>query len=107
MLVPQDNDTAGDIYDAWIDGGFAESCRLGECEGDACQGPLTNPAPLLVAGSATVNGEGNLISALFGGVGVRSKRAKVRKPDAVARRRPVRGDGVGAGVRAVSRGVVW
>ncbi len=52
-LVPQDTDGLPDIYDARLGGGFpvSEAPRQ-PCSGDACQGPLTNPAPQLVAGSA-------------------------------------------------------
>jgi hypothetical protein len=52
-LVAQDTDGAPDIYDARLGAGLAEnvSAQLRPCEGDACQGPLTNPAPLLVPGS--------------------------------------------------------
>jgi hypothetical protein len=51
-LVPQDNDGAPDVYDARLDGGFAPApAPVRECSADACQGPLTNPAPLLVPGS--------------------------------------------------------
>lgn len=53
-LVPQDTDAASDIYDARLEGGFPpvpEQTR--ECSADACQGPLTNPAPLLVPGSVS------------------------------------------------------
>jgi hypothetical protein len=42
-LLPQDNDTSSDIYDARVGGGFPESIRPVECEGDACSHPL--PAP--------------------------------------------------------------
>jgi hypothetical protein len=51
-LVPQDTDGAPDIYDARLGGG--EPPRPEErrrCEGDACQGPLTDPAPLFIPGS--------------------------------------------------------
>ena len=51
-LVPQDTDGAPDIYDARAEGGFPPvPPERRPCEGDACQGPLTNPAPLLVPGS--------------------------------------------------------
>jgi hypothetical protein len=51
-LVPQDTDGAPDIYDARLGGGFPPAAVEAQpCEGDACQGPLTNPAPLLVPGS--------------------------------------------------------
>jgi hypothetical protein len=51
-LVPQDTDGETDVYDARIDGSFPPALEEPrECSGDACQGPLTNPAPLLVPGS--------------------------------------------------------
>jgi hypothetical protein len=51
-LLPQDTDGAPDLYDARVDGGFPPvPTPVQECSGDACQGPLTNPAPLLVPGS--------------------------------------------------------
>ena len=53
-LVPQDTDGAEDIYDARLGSGFpVEAAKPKACEGDACQGPLTNPAPLLVPGSVS------------------------------------------------------
>jgi hypothetical protein len=52
-LAPQDTDGAEDVYDARLGEGFPTSPQpTKECGGDACQGPLTNPAPLLVPGSA-------------------------------------------------------
>lgn len=54
-LVPQDTDGAPDVYDARIERpgeAFPEAAaERRQCEGDGCQGPLTNPAPLLVPGS--------------------------------------------------------
>jgi hypothetical protein len=53
-LVAQDTDGLPDVYDARLGPGFPEaSAELRPCEGDACQGPLTNPAPLLVPGSVS------------------------------------------------------
>ncbi len=53
-LVPQDTDGLSDIYDARLEGGFPSPPAPREpCSGDACQGPLTNPAPLLVPGSVS------------------------------------------------------
>jgi hypothetical protein len=53
-IVAQDTDGAPDIYDARLGGGFppppAERQR---CSSDACQGALTNPAPLLLPGSVS------------------------------------------------------
>jgi hypothetical protein len=53
-LVAQDTDGAPDVYDARLGEGFpAQAPPPQECSGDACQGPLTNPAPLLVPGSVS------------------------------------------------------
>jgi hypothetical protein len=53
-LVMQDSDGARDIYDARLGGGFPPPpVSRQPCSGDACQGPLTNPAPLLVPGSVS------------------------------------------------------
>jgi hypothetical protein len=42
-LLAQDSDTAGDIYDARIGGGFAAAVVPVECEGDACSTPASAP----------------------------------------------------------------
>lgn len=53
-LVKEDGDGAIDVYDARIGGGFPTPLSERQpCEGDACQGPLTNPTPLLVPGSVS------------------------------------------------------
>ncbi len=57
-LVGRDNDTAGDIYDARVGGGFPEASRPVECEGDACSTPLAAPVdstPASLAFSGPVN----------------------------------------------------
>jgi hypothetical protein len=59
-LVPQDTDSAVDVYDARLGEGFPEApAPPAPCAGDACQGPLTNPAPLLVPGSVSQEAGGN------------------------------------------------
>jgi hypothetical protein len=59
-LVPQDTDGAPDVYDARIEGGFPQQpAPRQQCSSDACQGPLTNPAPLLVPGSVSQAPGGN------------------------------------------------
>jgi len=53
-LVPQDTDGQKDLYDARIGAGFPSPPAPAQpCSGDACQGPLTNPAALLVPGSVS------------------------------------------------------
>jgi hypothetical protein len=60
-LVAQDTDGARDVYDARLGGGFPPPpAEPQPCSGDACYGPLTNPAPLLVPGSASQAPGGNL-----------------------------------------------
>jgi hypothetical protein len=52
-LVAADTENDTDVYDARIEGGFPEPPAPGaECSADGCQGPLTNPVPLLIPGSA-------------------------------------------------------
>jgi hypothetical protein len=63
-LVPEDTDGALDVYDARLGGGLPPpEAPAQRCEGDACQGPLTNPAPLLVPGSAVQTPGENLLPA--------------------------------------------
>jgi hypothetical protein len=64
-LVPQDTDGAPDVYDAHECTAqapcFPPAPAEGEhCKGDACYGPLTNPAPLLVPGSVPQAPDENL-----------------------------------------------
>ena len=47
-----------DIYDARVDGGFAEPAPAPPCEGDACQSPSLAPM-VTSAGTATLRGPGN------------------------------------------------
>jgi hypothetical protein len=59
-LLPQDTDGVADIYDARLDGGFPVAAAPPQpCSGDACQGPLTSSAPLLVPGSVPQAPGGN------------------------------------------------
>jgi hypothetical protein len=59
-LVSQDTDGQGDVYDARLGGGFSPPpAPVEPCAGDACQGALTNPAPLLVPGSVSQVPGGN------------------------------------------------
>ncbi len=60
QLLPQDRDTAGDIYDARIGGGFpSPPPEVLGCEGDACSTPP--PAPIdSTPASLSFSGPGNL-----------------------------------------------
>jgi hypothetical protein len=57
-LVPDDNDTAGDIYDARVNGGFEHPAHLLPCEGDACASPPAAPNDA-TPGSLLFHGAGN------------------------------------------------
>jgi hypothetical protein len=53
-LVGQDTEGDLDVYDARIGGGFPQQpVERQQCSSDACQGALTNPAPLFVPGSVS------------------------------------------------------
>ena len=63
-LVAQDNDTAGDIYDARIGGGIPEGPAVPvECEGDACSTPVSPPNDATPS-SFTFSGNGNIVQAV-------------------------------------------
>jgi hypothetical protein len=60
QLLPSDDDSAGDIYDARLGGGFPPpAARPVECEGDACSTPASAPNDATPS-SSTFTGPGNL-----------------------------------------------
>jgi hypothetical protein len=79
-LVKQDTDGSADVYDAHLGTGFPEpSAERRPCEGDACQGPLTNPAPLLVPGSVAQTPGGNFaVSTVQKATGTGKKKTRPR-----------------------------
>jgi hypothetical protein len=81
-LAPQDGDGLFDWYDARLGTGFSlPPAERRPCEGDACQGPLTNPAPLLVPGSVAQAPGGNFAapSAKRKGPPVKCRKGHVRR----------------------------
>ncbi len=52
QLVPFDQDNQQDVYDARVEGGFAETGKSG-CSGEACQGLVSVPPSLPTAGSVS------------------------------------------------------
>ena len=75
-LVSQDTDGQGDVYDARLGGGFPSApAPVERCEGDACQGALTNPAPLLVPGSVSQAPGGDFAAAAPVSVTTSKKKA--------------------------------
>jgi hypothetical protein len=89
-LVPQDTDGLPDVYDARLGEGFTQPPAVRHpCEGDACQGPLTNPAPLLVPGSVSQTPGGNFVSAQ---PTVKTVKAKKKRKQIKKKRKPSRRD---------------
>ncbi len=78
-LVPQDNDTAGDIYDARIGGGTPPApLRPVECEGDACSTPASPPNDATPS-SFTFSGVGNVVQPSVGKPAVKAEKQKPKK----------------------------
>ncbi len=78
-LGPRDNDSAGDIYDARIDGGEPPApSRPVECEGDACSNPPGAPNDATPS-SLTFSGSGNLVESPVATPVVKAKKPKPKK----------------------------
>jgi hypothetical protein len=85
-LVSQDADGLPDVYDARTGEGFPpQTVEPQQCSGDACQGPLTNPAPLLIPGSVSQAPGGNVSTVR--GATVKSKRPKKSKKKKKSRKK--------------------
>jgi hypothetical protein len=63
QLTSSDGDTAWDVYDAHVDGGFPVPPTPASCSGEACQGSPPTAGALPSPGSATLTGGGNIASA--------------------------------------------
>jgi hypothetical protein len=80
-LAPQDTDGLPDVYDARLGEGFPLLPAVRRsCEGDACQGALTSPVPLLVPGSVSQAPGGNFASP--------KQKVKPKKKKSRAKKRP-------------------
>jgi hypothetical protein len=78
-LGPRDDDNAGDIYDARIDGGEAPPPpRPVECEGDACSTPPSPPNDATPS-SLTFNGNGNAAQPPATKPAVKTTKPKAKK----------------------------
>jgi hypothetical protein len=96
-LVPQDTDGAPDLYDARVDGGFppVATSRV-PCESEACQGPLTNPAPLLVPGSVSQTPGENVAAPSRPAVSkAKKKKTKTKAPAKTKKKSRARGKQAG------------
>lgn len=93
-LVQGDTDGLRDLYDARVGGGFpAVQAAEEPCAGDACQGPLSTPTPLLVPSSLSHPGGGNLQMTVAKTKPVKTKtlkKKKARKKKAAKKRHSTR-----------------
>lgn len=62
QLTWSDGDTAWDVYDARVGGGFPAPPTPASCSGEACQGSPPTAGALPSPGSATLTGGGNIAS---------------------------------------------
>ncbi len=80
-LVPQDVDSAGDVYDARIGGGFPPPPpRPVECEGDACSTPFSAPLDATPS-SLSFHGAGD-VAGEVGAQGRAKAKTKAKHPKA-------------------------
>ena len=79
QLAPTDDDTAGDVYDARVDGGFPPPPPAPvECEGDACSTPASPPNDATPS-SFTFQGTGNVVAEPATPVKAKKTKAKTKK----------------------------
>jgi hypothetical protein len=89
-LAPTDRDISQDVYDARIDGGFAQPGESPPCAGDACRGSGSGSPGSPAAGTVGFSGSGNVggkpTAAITVGAAVKGKVAtlRVRVPSAGA-----------------------
>jgi hypothetical protein len=60
QLVPQDTDSAMDVYDARVGGGFPPSAPPASCQGEDCKPPQSAIPPVPPIASVTFFGPGNV-----------------------------------------------
>jgi hypothetical protein len=95
-LLPSDTDDRNDIYDAHIEGGFAEPVQGAPCLGEACQGQPSQSRLFGEPGSTGFVGTGNLRPPARCGVLARRARRlahkarKTRKPKLARHARALR-----------------
>jgi hypothetical protein len=95
-LVPEDTDGKADVYDARLGGGFPSApTSVRECSGDACQGSLTNPAPLLVPGSVSQASGENFAAVSSPVVKAKAKAKPKQKAKAKKKKRKKKGGASG------------
>jgi len=93
-LAPSDTDTASDVYDARIDGGFPVPNTPVECEGDACSTPESAPLDATPASSSFAgpgNASGSTTTQKPGGSNRQVHRTHAKKKRKAKPRKNLRG----------------
>ena len=78
-LVGSDVDNQVDVYDARVNGGFAEPTQPLPCQGEACQGLPSMPPLAKLPGSSTFEGRGNETPAKPATLGIKRLSAGQRR----------------------------
>jgi hypothetical protein len=91
QLLPQDNDNAGDIYDARLDGGLSPPPPAPtECEASACSTPANAPNDATPS-SSTYVGAGNTPALVVPSGAGKAKKVESKKKHGKARKRSKKG----------------
>jgi hypothetical protein len=103
QLVSQDTDTAMDLYDVRVGGGFPASAPPPVCQGEGCKPLPTGTPPVPPAATITFSGPGNVKpSHAKSKHGKKHKKKKAKK--SVTVRRAVTGDVIALRVRVPGAG---
>jgi hypothetical protein len=94
QLVRSDEDSAMSVYDARVNGGFANPPQQPECSGADCAAAGSEPPAGFTPGSAVFSGPGNLVSPVSKPPGTASKpltnKQKLAKALKACRKKPKR-----------------
>jgi hypothetical protein len=105
-LVPTDQDTAADVYDARIGGGFPPPPpRPVECEGDSCSTPFAAPNDLTPS-SASFHGTGDVTAEVLPQTKSKPKTKKTKPKKKGKRRKRSKAGARGRGRKASAIGSV-
>jgi hypothetical protein len=101
QLVPQDTDTAYDLYDIRVGGGFPASAPPPVCQGEGCKpAPTAQPGPPAIA-TVTFTGQGNVKSNQSKN---KSKKKKKKSKKSIVIHRAVTGKAIAIRVRVPGKG---
>jgi hypothetical protein len=84
-LVGSDTDNAVSLYDARVDGGFAEPLETPPCSGEGCRTAMPQSAAFSAPGSASFGGSGNLAPLVVKQVVAKKGQRKLTRSQKLAR----------------------